>query len=89
MTDPLEAPGSLRPEPRKALHNILNTMSGADGGESFSALRILLEQLDQQAQTGDEDAARVIDVVLAFSRLIDTAKRELEKQPTTTRQGDL
>lgn len=63
----------MRQETKIALFNILDTMTGADGGVRFIYLRNLVEEMDRRAEGGDNDAKSIIDVVMRFSRLIDVA----------------
>lgn len=59
-----------------SINNILDCFGGADGGVGFARLKILVEQLEKQADAGDDNAERVIQVVHQFSRLIDVANKK-------------
>ena len=60
---------------QKSLNNILDTMSGADGGVSFIKLKFLLEDWERQAAQGDKPAQELCNVLHRFSNLVDVAKR--------------
>jgi hypothetical protein len=68
----------MRPEIDKALRNILDTMTGTDGGIRFVNLKCFLEEFDKKAVGGDNAARQVINVPIYFSNLIDIANREGE-----------
>jgi hypothetical protein len=68
-----EQPMKLRV--KKSLDNILDTFGGVDGGISFVQLKTLVEQLASRAETGDESAAEVLNVMFRFERLIEVAKK--------------
>lgn len=59
---------NLRPETEKDFNNILDCMTGADGGVSFMKLKILLEDLDSQAASGSSAAIQLIDVMARSSQ---------------------
>lgn len=63
----------LRPATLRHVDNIMDTFAGADGGGKFVCFRILIEEMDRQAGTGDVAAQKIVDVVMRFSRLLDTA----------------
>lgn len=63
----------MRRETKAALDNILDTMSGGDGGGRFAALRWMLEEMDKKAKDGDEPAKQIIARLNEFSRLIDVS----------------
>lgn len=55
---------------KESLDNILNCMSGADGGVSFIRLKTLLEQIGRD----EANAGRMVEeAVHQFSRLINVA----------------
>ena len=60
---------------KHALDNILDTMSGGDGGVRFVYFKAFIEEFDKRAENGDKDAQSVVDVMVRFSRLIDVAKK--------------
>jgi hypothetical protein len=64
----------LRTETKTALRNILDTMTGTDGGSRFMKLRWFLEAMDKKATNGDPSAEEVISVMKRFSRMIDIAQ---------------
>lgn len=65
----------LRPKTEKDFNNILDCMTGADGGVSFMKLKILLEDLDSQAASGNSAAIQLMDIMAQFSKLIDVASK--------------
>lgn len=65
----------MRPETETALRTALDAFSGADGGAAFFALRLLVEDMDALAAKGDPDAARLVEEVKRFARLIEIASR--------------
>jgi len=62
----------MRKETKEYIRNILDTMSGSDGGVRFVKFKIGIEEFDRRATKGDKDAQAIIQVVRHFSRLIDT-----------------
>lgn len=80
----------MKPATQAYLQNVLDMATGADGGADYWSLRLLLDQLDIQADQGDKAAVELIQVVARFSRLIDVARTsgkakspEISKEPTT------
>ena len=63
----------LRTETKEALDNIMDVLSGKDGGISFICLMAFLRDIDSRAAAGDMAAEQVIDVMLRFNRLIEVA----------------
>lgn len=63
-------------ETEDAMKNILDTMTGADGGIAFAKLKAFVEDFANRAMSGDKDAQQVIDVVIRFSNLINYANRD-------------
>lgn len=64
----------MKPETQKHFDNILDTMSGADGGIRFVHLRILLEDMDNRED--DPAAPQIVRMMTNFSRLINIANKE-------------
>src|SRR3990172_12576077 len=46
----------LREQSNSAFQNILDTMTGADGGVRFLYFKVLIEEMDKRAGEGDADA---------------------------------
>jgi len=61
----------MRVEKQEALQNILDCMTGADGGVKFVLFRDNLEKLDKQAINGDTKAEQLLLIMIHFSKLID------------------
>ena len=53
-----------------ALDRITDIFTGVDGGISFSKFKELLEELDNQAVSGDSAAKEILEIVYQFDRLI-------------------
>lgn len=68
----------MRSRTEASFRNILDCFSGADGGGSFYALRLLIEEMDKRAKKGDKAAEEVIEEIHRMSRLIDIANREMK-----------
>ena len=66
---------NLREETKIAFQNILDTMTGADGGVRFIHLKVLIEEMDKRAALGDLGAESIIEVIKQFSRLINVAQK--------------
>ncbi len=66
----------LRDQSKAAFQNILDTMTGADGGVRFLYFKVLIEEMDKRASEGDADAQTLIDVMIRFSRLIDVSQKK-------------
>jgi hypothetical protein len=64
----------MREKTKEMFMNILDTMSGADGGTRLVMFRGLLEEMDRRAASGDQSAERIILLVEQFSRLLDVAQ---------------
>ena len=60
----------MRVEKKEALDNILDCLTGADGGVSFVKVKTALEETDKRASDGDKAAEEVMMVMVRFSRLI-------------------
>jgi hypothetical protein len=58
-----------------AVHNILDTFTGADGGVSFMKFRWFVEEMARRQDT-DLSAKKILDIVLQFNRLIEIAQKE-------------
>ncbi len=67
----------MRKEVKKEFDNILDCMTGADGGTSFINLRSFLEEMDGQAKNGKASAEELIKIMTRFSRLIDISNGKL------------
>jgi len=70
----------VRYDTKQAFQQILDTFSGADGGISFVLLKTLVEELDQRAESGDQAAQRIVEVVYQFARLINLANSQRENE---------
>lgn len=55
-----------------AFQYILDTFSGANS--DFAAFMFLIREFDERAAKGDEAAAKVLQEVIKFSRLIKVAR---------------
>jgi hypothetical protein len=64
----------MREETKKAFDNILDTMTGVDGGVRFIFFMTFIKNFDQRAEDGDIIADKVIDVMKRFSNLIDVSQ---------------
>lgn len=62
---------SMKPELQRAFENILDTLTGADGGVKFMAYKAGLEEMSKRESEGDRQAAEVLAIVVRFSRLLD------------------
>jgi len=62
-----------------AFRNILDTFTGADGGEKFCAFQNLVREMDSRASTGDATALKVLEPVFTLSRFINVAYRLTNK----------
>ncbi len=65
----------LRDTTRIAVERILDAFSGADGGGQFMNFRCLIEDMDAKAAEGDEAAENLVDVVMRFARLLQSADK--------------
>ncbi len=68
----------LREKSNAAFQNILDTMTGSDGGVRFVYFKALIEEIDKLAEEGDADAATLIEVMMRFSRMIDVAQKTMK-----------
>jgi len=59
----------------KDVENIISTFTGEDGGGKFIKFLAFVNEFDKRAESGDEAAKKIIDVVEKFSRLIDIAEK--------------
>jgi len=66
---------------REELQNILDCMTGVDGGISFMELRVALDRYEEEATDGNEASAEVLKIVARFSRLIDLVQRRYRPTP--------
>ena len=71
----------MKAKTKADLRLILDTMTGADGGGSFVALRWLIEMMDKRASEGDAAAAEVIVIVRRFAGLIRVAEINMRAKP--------
>ena len=60
---------------KEYIDNFLDCFGGADGGVSFVRFKINLSEIEKQANNGNDDAEKIIEVVARFSRLIDAIGR--------------
>ena len=65
----------MRPQTKKILDNIVDTMTGADGGVSFIMFRNLLEIIDKKAAENAPESVQIITIVGQFNRLIELANK--------------
>jgi hypothetical protein len=65
----------MRPETQKEIENILDCMSGADGGVKFALFLGALREMDDRAKNGDLQAHEIIKILFRFSKLIDVLSR--------------
>lgn len=54
---------------------VLDTFTGADGGVSFVKLAGLVNEMRRRAESGDQAASEVIEVVKRFARLIEVSDK--------------
>lgn len=64
----------MRQSTKQALDYILDCFSGADGGVSYAYFQAMLNNLDQQAEAGDEKAQKVILILHQFAKMIEVAQ---------------
>lgn len=70
----------MRQEIDKIFQRIIDVFSGADGGVLFVQLKCLIEEMDKQAQNGDENAEQVLTVTLrSFDKLLNAAEYDQQK----------
>jgi hypothetical protein len=69
----------MRQKTEMEFMNILDTLTGADGGVTFIRLKGLIEEMDRQAAAGDSAALEVIKIVHLFNKLIDIAQKDAPK----------
>jgi hypothetical protein len=67
---------NLRPKTKESLQNILDCMTGADGGVRILKLKCFLETFDAMATIGDDAAEEIVLILHRFSKMIDIANRE-------------
>ena len=65
----------MRPQTKKTFDNIVDTMTGSDGGIAFVMFRNLLEIIDKKAAENDPASIQIIEVVNQFNRLIELANK--------------
>lgn len=65
----------MRAETEKAVLEIMDCFTGADGGAAFIFFRRLVEEMDKRAETGKDPAAtEIVLAVVRFARLIRIAQ---------------
>lgn len=69
-----------RPFVKNHFDNIVDTMTGDDGGARFAHLKIFIDEMDKRAVNGDAASEQIITVMVRFSRLIDLASEIGEQQ---------
>lgn len=67
---------------KEDLQNILDCMTGADGGVSFMKLRVTLDRYEEEAADGNASSSEVLMIVKQFSMLIDLIDRGYKTRPT-------
>lgn len=67
----------MRPETENAVRKVLDCFSGADGGVGFHKFRLLIEEMDKKAQSGDYAAGEILTILTRFAKLLDVADREI------------
>lgn len=70
---------------REELQNILDCMTGVDGGVSFIELRVALDRYEEEAADGNEASAEVLNMVRRFSKMIDIVQRRYRPSPLDPR----
>ena len=65
----------MRKKTEKQFHYILDCFSGADGGASFIALQILVQEMDKRAAKGDQAAEEIIALIRKFAKLIELSEK--------------
>lgn len=63
-----------RTDVQAAMDNVLDTFSGGDGGVRYVVFCQYVQQLDSQAESGDDAAKEILKVITRFSRLVDLAQ---------------
>lgn len=66
---------TTNPALNNAFEEITDCFTGTDGGIGFIKLQRLIEDMNRQADTGDESAKQIIDFVTRFARLIKVANK--------------
>ena len=66
---------------KEDLQNILDCMTGADGGVGFMALRVALDRYEEEAAEGNASSEEVLMIVRKFSLLIDLVQRRYHPDP--------
>lgn len=64
----------MRPKLKEAVDNIVDTITGADGGVDFVSLLQMLEAVDEQGANENTQALAILEVVYRFSRLCTVAR---------------
>ncbi len=65
----------MRERTKAAFDDILDTMTGADGGIRFASYMMLMRTLDDQAAAGDVASEALLEVMFRFKKLIDVAEK--------------
>lgn len=66
----------MREETEKAVLEIMDCFTGADGGAAFIFFRRLVEEMDKRAATGkDAAASEIVLSVVRFAKLIRIAQK--------------
>ncbi len=65
----------MSPERKAHLDNILDCMSGADGGIAFMKTKILIEELEKE--DNNTEAEKALSVISQFSKFITFATKNI------------
>ena len=60
----------MRETTKQSINNILDVMTGVDGGAQYVRFLGIIEEMDRQASEGDPAALAVIDILVKFEKLI-------------------
>jgi hypothetical protein len=79
----------MRQETQKAFDNILDCMSGSDGGVKFALFLGGLKEIDDRAKNGDLHAEIIINIMLRFSRAVDIlSERNINETNNSNEKGN-
>ncbi len=67
----------MRDSTKSAIHNIVDTMNGSDGGVKYTNFLSMIDIVDKQACDGDHASTELIAVVERFSRLLDASSHSV------------
>lgn len=67
----------MNPERKAHFDNILDCMSGADGGIAFMKTKILIEQLEKVEEDGNIEAEKALSAISQFSKFITYATNNI------------